>query len=325
MSSRARPRVPSRARRASALCLCCLALLAAPHSAAPQQATAPEELVLTVTVTDAYGRHVAGLGRESFGVTDGKEAREVTSFSAAGDEPLSVGLVFDVSGSMREFLPAMREAAARLVAGSGTSNEYFVGESGGPGGLRVLADWTRDRAAVTDAFARLATANSKDGRPRAAGVTAWQDACADALGKLSRARTRRRALVLLGDAGHDTGSRTGGDALRRMARESDALFYAVAATDRAGAGAFPEGRTALADLARVTGGFVFFPETQAQLDDVVERLALEFSQQYLVGFAPANAAGAGKLNKVRVKVSKPPTFKGSLHVRAREGYFTRER
>ena len=319
-------------RAVAALCFCCLALLASPAPCAaqskpepsPSESAAPKELIFPVTVTDSYGRPIAGLGKEHFAVSEGKTPRDLTSFRGPSREPVSVALIFDVSGSMEKLLDHTKAAAAGFVKRGHAEDEYFVAEFGGKDGLRVLHDWTRDGAAVGAAMDKIAVSNSKGGKPKARGNTYWQDACAAALTSVARASHARRVMIWLGDAGPDMGSRTGEGELKRRMRESDVMFYALSVVNSTSTSSFDvTSQTLLHELSILTGGRAYFASTPLELGEVVERVATELAQQYFIGFVPANTAGAGKWNKVKVKVTPPAGLKKSIYVRSREGYYSR--
>jgi Ca-activated chloride channel family protein len=283
----------------------------------PQPATS-DTLRFFVTVTDRKGGFISGLSKEEFAVWEDKTQSEINYFSREAP-PASIGVLIDVSGSVTpKRLSAERYAAARFIQQSYTGNEYFIGEFNTE--LRLLTDWTRDVMAIDKGLKRLGLANdAAQQKPKTRGLTALYDTCAAALDKVVAGAHARRVLLLITD-GQDTKSRQSSDAVRRKIRNSDALIYSISIEDRG----FPdvESQTALDELTLASGGRAYFIDDIKELDVVVERLALELRQQYVIGFNPANAARAGKWNKVKIKVTPQNKSLKDLFARSREGYFS---
>ena len=249
---------------------------------------------LTVTVTDKEGGLVTGLRREAFTVLDGGRPREIVSF-ASGDMPATVGVLLDASASFgttrREFV---REALARFLKGSHPSNEFFlIAFNRSP---QLMQGMTDDPAAVLGAVGRYAAVE-----PR--GFTAIYDSLYVALNQAARGRHAKRAVVLVTD-GQDNVSRYKFHELKRQLKESDVTVYAVGIVSPnddyspLGYG----GRAILEELAGTSGGRVFFPTTEKELNSAFEDLARELRNQYVIGFAPASEAKKDGWHEVRVKL-----------------------
>lgn len=263
----------------------------------------------TVTVTDTYGRFVTGLGKNAFTVLDDKEAQEITFFSTE-DAPISLGVIFDVSGSMGgDKISRAREALTRFVDTSHNSDEYFL--IGFNSRAQLLHDRTRDSSAVLD---KLTFVNTK-------GQTALYDACYLGVEKVTRGTHKKRAVLLISD-GQDNSSRYTFSELRRLLKETDVLIYAIGiigSNDEA-TGLGMGGRAILEELAGVSGGKAYFPSTSAEMNDIFERIALELRNQYSIGYKPSNFAGDGRWHKLKIKVT-PPRGLPRLFVRSKEGYY----
>lgn len=327
-SARAAGRVAQASRRPFFTALQLLVPCLSPHArqgkegAPAATASGPREITLAVTVTDAKARYLSGLNKEQFTILDGGTPRDITSFNSLG-EAASVGVLFDISSSMRDgqqnLLEAMRRAFARFAQQGSSQNEYF---------LRAfhkesfeLTGWTRDARALREALGKIAP----DAVPKKGSAgTALYDACAAALKKLAGGSLRKRVLLVLTDGGPDNSSReVEFKNLKRMARDSGALIYSIAFVDRSSPAFLDrQAQTELDELTATSGGRAFFPDSLAELYEIADRVAVELSQQYMIGFVPADAAKKGELNKLKVKVQTPPNIKTSLHVRHREGYFT---
>jgi Ca-activated chloride channel family protein len=265
-------------------------------------------ITLTVTVTDTFGRFVTGLGQNAFTVFDDKSQQEITFFSDE-DAPVSLGVVFDVSGSMSgDKIQRAREALAKFVDTSHARDEYFL--IGFNNRAQLLLDHTRDSDALMQKLTFVQTH----------GQTALYDACYLGVERVTRGAHPKRAILLISD-GQDNSSRYTFSELRRLLKESDVIIYAigiVSSGDDTSLGY--GGRAILEELAGVSGGKAFFPSTAAEMNDTFERIALELRTQYSIGYRPTSFANDGKWHKLKIKVQPPRGFP-RLFVRGREGYF----
>lgn len=266
-------------------------------------------ITLTVTVTDTYGRYVSGLGKGAFTVLDEKQPQEITFFSD-DDSPVSVGVLFDVSGSMSgEKVKRARDALAKFIQTSHNSDEYFL--IGFNSRAQLLLDKTRDGDAVLDKLMFVQTKNN----------TALYDACYLGVEKVQRGTHPKRALLLISD-GQDNNSRYTFNELKRLLKESDVVLYGIGILGGGDAGSplGMEGQSILDELANVSGGKAFFPRSAPEMDDIFEQIALELRHQYSIGYKPADFSNNGKWRKVKVKVT-PPRGLPRLFVRSKEGYY----
>jgi len=270
--------------------------------------THTDMVTLTVTVTDTYGRFVTGLGKNAFTVTDDKVAQDITFFSDE-DAPVSLGVIFDVSGSMSgDKINKAREALKKFIETSHTGDEYFL--IGFNNRAQLLLDRTRDSDALME---KLTFVQTK-------GQTALYDACYLGVERVTRGAHPKRAVLLISD-GQDNSSRYTFTELRRMLKESDVIIYAVGIVDGGDESALGYGgRAILEELAGVSGGKAFFPSSGAEMNDTFERIALELRTQYSIGFRPTNFVNNGKWHKLKIKVQPPRGFP-RLFVRGREGYY----
>ncbi|CAN5736116.1 hypothetical protein BH24ACI1_BH24ACI1_18620 [soil metagenome] len=266
-------------------------------------------VTLTLTVTDLYGRYVSGLNKNAFTVFDGNEEQEITFFSDV-DAPISVGVLFDVSGSMSgEKIGKARKALERFINTSHPSDEYFL--IGFNNRAQLLLDRTRDGDAVLQ---RLTLVQTK-------GNTALYDACYLGVERVTRGTRQKKAMLIISD-GQDNSSRYNFGEVRRLMKEADVTVYAVGIMDGRDSGSITgmQGQAFLDELTSVTGGKAFYPQTDVEMDEIFERIALELRHQYSVGFTPKDFTPDGKWHKVKVKV-KPPRGISRLTVRTREGYY----
>ena len=262
-------------------------------------------VTLDVTVTDARGRHVEGLDKSAFTVFDNKAPQEITFFADA-DEPASVAVVFDTSGSMSGGkIGRAKEALSRFIQTSHPRDEFYL--IGFNSSAQVLLERTRDADAVAEKLTYV--------EPR--GNTALYDAAYMGLNKLTRGAHRRRVLLLISD-GEDNRSRYSFGEVRRALEESDVVVYGVGIST--GYSRFSTGRETLEKLAAASGGRAFFPDGAAEMDEAFERIALELRHRYSIGYKPAGLAGAGEWHSLKVKVTRPADSP-RLFVRSRKGYY----
>jgi Ca-activated chloride channel homolog len=266
-------------------------------------------ITFTVTVTDTYGRYVSGLGKNAFTVMDDKKPQEITFFSD-DDSPVSVGVIFDVSGSMGgDKIRRARDALSKFIQTSHDSDEYFLIAFNSR--AQLLLDRTRDGNAVLDKLTFVQTKSN----------TALYDACYLGVEKVQRGAHPKRALLLISD-GQDNNSRYTFNELRRLLKESDVTLYGIGILSGSDAGSSlgMEGQGILDELASVSGGKAFFPRSAAEMDDIFEQIALELRHQYSIGYKPTDFSNDGRWHRIKVKVN-PPRGLPRLFVRSKEGYY----
>jgi Ca-activated chloride channel family protein len=265
-------------------------------------------VLLNTTVTDNRNRHVTGLGKESFQVWEDKIQQEIQYFSAE-DVPLSVGIIFDISGSMGEKMTAARNAASTFLRMGERDDEYFlVVFSNSP---HMAESFTTD---ISKLQSRLLTTQAK-------GATSLYDALYLGLEQVGRGTSTRKALLLITD-GEDNHSRYSFSDVKEFAKEHDVQIYAIGIVDQWSpqqVGGY-QGRALLEDLANLTGGRAFFPASIYELEGICAQIGSDLKNQYVIGYRPLNHSNDGKWRKVRVKVDRP---KGTpaLSVRAKTGYY----
>ncbi|MEO5860067.1 MAG: VWA domain-containing protein [Pyrinomonadaceae bacterium] len=306
--------------RLAILCVLSIAAVASAIAQTPQPTETPDIdpkkidvktdlITLTLTVTDLYGRYVSGLTKQAFTVQDDGKDQEITFFSDS-DAPASVGILFDVSGSMSgEKIAKARNALSKFINTSHPSDEYFLIAFNKR--AQLLLDRSRDGEAVLQKLTLVQPKNN----------TALYDAVYLGLERVSRGTHQKKALLIISD-GQDNASRYNFGEVKRLMKESDIVTYAVGilgggdSSSQAGM----MGQAFLDELTSVTGGRSFYPNGDAELDEIFERIAIELRHQYSIGYTPPNFNPDGKWHKVKVKV-KPPRGISRLTVRSREGYY----
>jgi Ca-activated chloride channel homolog len=244
-------------------------------------------ITFNVTVTDIYGRFVSGLSKNAFNIFDEKQQQEITFFSD-DDAPLSVGIVFDLTGSMSgEKVKRAKDALAHFFQTSHDSDEYFlITLQCGRAFLNV--DRTRDSKSILD---RLTFVQTK-------GNTAFYDAVYLAAERVQRGTYPKRAVLVISD-GQDNNSRYTFNDLRRMLKESDVAIYTVGIEESGNGPLAMEGSGILDEISGVSGGKAFFPQSSAEMDDIFEQIALELRHQYSIGYTPKEFKPDGRWHRIK--------------------------
>jgi Ca-activated chloride channel family protein len=266
------------------------------------------DLVLVpVTVTDPMNRLVTGLEQEDFSIFENNGPQKIKSFSAE-DAPVSIGIIFDLSGSMTSKLIRARESILQFIKTANPEDEFFViGFNDRP---ELIEDFTNS---VDDIQARLA--NVRSGHR-----TALLDAIYYGVEKMKEAKHERKALLVVSDGGDNRSRYTEGE-VRAQVRESDVEIYSIGIFDPYAA--TPEERTGpilLNDLCEETGGRLFRVDDISEMSDIAEKISTELRNQYVIGYTPKNISRDGKWRKVKVKLT-PPSGLPPLTVHARTGYY----
>lgn len=308
---------PSRGRwlagLAIGLCLCCHTGLAQTQI----QSSEPAELLLreqtslvtvNVNVMDRFHRQIAGLAREHFEIYENNVKQEIEFFSDI-DRPLSIGILFDLSGSMRPKLARARQALQGFINASHQDDDFFL--VGFNQNANLLATFSSGKT-VLDKLTLAA----------AQGQTALVDATYLGVDKMKEGRYDRRALLLVSD-GQDNASRYGLGELRRLLKESDVQIYCLGISEQSSLTDSlldQQGQEMLRDLSEMTGGLAFFPRNWMELEDAIARIALVLRHQYSIGYVPLNEKRDGKWRKIKVRLKAPKSLP-SLYVRAKTGYY----
>lgn len=266
-------------------------------------------LVPVAVTIAATGKLLTGLEKENFELTEDKVAQEIATFGSE-DVPLSVGVVFDTSGSMGDKLERSRQAVAQFLRTANPEDEFFLVQF-------------NDRPEISVPFTpRPEDIQSHLTWVQSKGRTALLDGVAMAMNEMKKGKNGRKALLIISDGG-DNSSRFTESEVRNWVREGDVQIYSIGIYEPLGSrGRTPEemsGPGLLSDLAEQTGGRNFSVEHLADLPDVAAKIGLELRNQYVLGYNPKNAARDGKYRKVEVKLVKvkdlPP-----LRARYRPGY-----
>jgi len=267
-------------------------------------------VLVNVTVTDPFNRLVTGLEQENFRVFEDNTEQEVVHFSSE-DVPISIGVIFDMSGSMSNKVDKARLAALQFFKTANPQDEFFLVSF-------------NDRAELTSRFtSSVEELQSRLMYTTARGRTALLDAIYLGLSQMRGAHNAKRALLILSDGG-DNHSRYNEADIKNFVKESDVQLYAVGIFDPLGyRNRTPEelnGPVLLSELTEMTGGRVFPVENLNDLPDIAAKIGMELRNQYVLGYKPSNHHHDAKWRKVKVRL-RPPKGLPPLNVYAKTGYY----
>jgi Ca-activated chloride channel homolog len=266
-------------------------------------------VLVPVSIVDPMNRQVTGLDKQNFVLFEGKERQELLHFSSE-DAPVSLGAIFDVSGSMANKIERAREAVLEFFKTANPQDEFFmIAFADKP---EEVTDFTQS---VEDIQGRLVYTVPK-------GRTALLDAIYLGLSKMREAKYGKKALLIISDGG-DNHSRYTESEIKNLVKESDVQIYAIGIYDHY----FPTeeerlGPQLLSDITELTGGRAFSIDNPNDLADVATKIGIELRNQYVLGYRPTNPVHDGKWHKIRVKLT-PPKGLPPLRVYAKAGYYAR--
>jgi Ca-activated chloride channel family protein len=254
---------------------------------------------LTVTVSDRFGRFVTGLEKRNFEVFDDGVKQEIAHFSDE-DAPLTLGIVYDVSGSMGDLTSRSFQALRKFFETSHEDDEYFIIAFNDR--VKLVQDFTNSPG---DIMSKVIFVKAK-------GSTALYDGVYLGLEKARQGRHRKRALLIISD-GEENSSRYSGRELRDMLKESDTAVYGITISQLyAGVGT-------LEQLSDWSGGMTFSPADEPQTRDIYTRIALMLRHQYAIGFYPSDTTSSALWHKVRIRLTAPRGL-GRLSVSYKQSY-----
>ena len=250
-------------------------------------------VILWVTVTDKSDMLVGDLTKENFAVFEDGAPQTIRDF-ALEERPITMAIVLDSSGSMRDSMPEVHQAGAGFVETLRPQDKALVMDFDDR--VFLIQDLTSDQALLKEAVTST----------EALGSTAMYDGLHAAFRKL-RGIEGRKAIVLLSD-GDDTSSQFSYDRVLEEAKAQSVIIYGIGMGDIR--------KSVLKELSEMTGGRSFFITKASQLADVYRKIAEELRRQYYLSYSTTNTKWDGRFIKLEVK-SKNPDWS----VRARRGYF----
>lgn len=268
-------------------------------------------VLVPAQVTNVVGTPVTDLRKEDFKIFEDGVEQPITNFSLE-DAPLSIGLLFDISGSMRNKIKKATEAAAEFFKTSNPQDEFFLIEfSDRP---KLTVPFTSDPNEVYDRIAHS----------KPFGRTALLDAIHMAMGEMKHAQNTRKALVIVSDGG-DNRSRHSAHEIKHAMLESDLQVYAIGIFDSEDAPKHSleeqNGPKLLQDLADQSGGREYTVTSLNDLPSISARIGNQLRNQYLLGYTPMNAERDGKYRIINVKINPRADFR-DLRVYHRHGYYS---
>ena len=266
--------------------------------------------LVNVTVTDPYNRLVTGLEQDNFRVAEDGVEQEIVSFSSE-DVPISIGVIFDFSGSMSNKVDKAREAALQFFKTANPQDEFFLVSF-------------NERAELTSTFTNsVEDLQSRMMLTAPKGRTALLDAIYLGLSQMRGAHNAKRALLILSDGG-DNHSRYNENDIKRLVKEADTQLYAIGLFDPLGYRNRTmeelNGPSLLADITELTGGRVFAVEHLNDLPDIASKIGMELRNQYVLGYRPSNHAHDARWRKIKVKLRAPKGLP-PLTVYSKTGYY----
>ena len=266
--------------------------------------------LINVTVTDPYNRLVTGLDPDNFRVYEDNIEQEVVTFSSE-DVPISIGVIFDFSGSMANKIGKAREAALQFFKTANPQDEFFLVSF-------------NERAELTSAFTNsIEDIQSRMMMTAPKGRTALLDAIYLGLSQMRGAKNGKRALLILSDGG-DNHSRYNESDIKRLVKEADTQLYAIGIFDPLGyRNRTPEelnGPSLLGEVTELTGGRVFAVENLNELPDIASKIGMELRNQYVLGYRPSNKTHDARWRKIKIKLRAPKGLP-PLNVYSKTGYY----
>jgi Ca-activated chloride channel homolog len=266
------------------------------------------DLVLVpVTVTDPMNRLVTGLDKQNFQVFEGKDQQEVRHFSSE-DAPISLGVIFDMSGSMSTKIERAREAVMEFFKTANPQDEFF---------LIAFADKPQE---VSDFTQSVDDLQNKLIYTVPRGRTALLDAIYLGISKMREAKYPKKSLLIISDGGDNHSRYTEGE-IKSLVKEADVMVYSIGIYDHDFRSEEERlGPQLLSDVSELSGGRAFTIDNPNDLADVATKIGIELRNQYVIGYRPKNPGHDGKWHKIKVKLL-PPKGLPPLHVYAKTGYY----
>lgn len=264
-------------------------------------------VLVPVSVVDPLNRQVIGLDKQNFAVYEGKEKQQIQYFSSE-DAPISVGAIFDVSGSMASKIERAREAVVEFFKIANPQDEFF---------MIAFADKPEE---VTDFTQSVEAIQSRLVYTVPKGRTALLDAIYLSIHKMSQAKYEKKALLIISDGGDNHSRYTEGE-IKNLVKESDVQIYAIGLYDQFFRTEEERlGPELLSDITELTGGRAFTIDSPNDLPDVATKIGIELRNQYLLGYRPTKSIDDAKWHKIKVKLV-PPKGLPPLRVYAKAGYY----
>jgi len=254
-----------------------------------------------ISVTDPLNRYVTGLEKEHFKIYEDKVEQSVSHFTQES-APISVGILFDISGSMKDNIHTARNSVVRFLEAGNPDDEFF------------LVTFNQKTTLVQSFTHQSSSIQNQISFSNPGGRTALYDAVYLGLEQVKNGKNEKKAIILITD-GEDNSSRYTASEVREFAKESDVQIYAIGEEGKLG-----YGRSEIQNIVGLTGGRAFFPNNFNELDYYIDLIHAELRNQYIVGYISSNKNRDGKWRKIKIKLD-PPEGLPKLIVHAKEGYY----
>ena len=263
-------------------------------------------VVLHATVLDKNSKPITDLGEGDFRVFENDVEQKLKVFKRE-DIPVSVGILVDNSGSMRDKRRGVNAAALKFVQTSNPNDEVFIVNFNDEAYLD--ADFTDNMKLLQDGLEKI------DAR----GGTALYDALSMSLKYLSERGTRDKKVLLAITDGEDNASRLSLEQTVKAVQHSNAVIYTVGLLGDEGPRSTRRAKRALQEFSKASGGAVYFPRNPDEVITIATQISNDIRNQFVLAYTPSNLARDGSFRKVEVRVSSKKY--GKLSVRTRNGYY----
>jgi Ca-activated chloride channel family protein len=262
-------------------------------------------VLVPVTVSDSMNRPIMGLGQRDFSLFEDAVQQPIRYFSEE-DAPISLGVLLDVSNSMKDKIDVAREAVLEFFKNANPEDDYFV------------ITFSDDPALLADSTSSLAYVQARMGEAQPSGHTALLDAIYLGLNKMHSAKYQRRALLIISDGG-DNHSRYSAREIKHMVQEADVQIYGIGIYSSMFKTAEEwAGQRLLNSITEATGGHTVTIRNAAELPAAATAVSRELRNQYVLGYQTGHT-NDGKFRKIKVTANAPNTAQ-RLQVHARSGY-----
>jgi VWFA-related protein len=259
---------------------------------------------LSVTVQDKSGHLVTNLTQSAFQVYENGVLQPLKVFKRE-DVPVSLGLIIDNSGSMRDKRAKVAAAALDLVKDSNPSDEVFIVNFNDEAFLD--AEFTNDTTKMEQALSKI------DSR----GGTAMRDAIRMSIDHLKEGAKRDKKVLLVVTDGNDNASIIQLENLVKEAQNSGVLIYAIGLLTEEERTEAKKAKRSLDALTEATGGEAFYPKELADVDRIAHQVAHDLRNQYSLAYSPINQKLDGSYRQIKVTINAP----GHPIARTRSGYY----
>ena len=265
------------------------------------------------SVVDKNNHFVSGLEQNNFRVIEDGVVQKIESF-AREDVPVSMGIVLDLSGSMRGKMEQVNRAALALLKASNPGDEFFL--IGFNDDVELLQDYTNDIDEISDALENTVVA----------GKTHLYDAIYLGVEKAQTGAKTKKALVVITDGNDDTSYFSLKELIVKI-QESDVQVFCVGILDemprrgifsRWSNSEAKKYHDALVRISEETGGNAFFPQDASEIRGVVEEIARDLRGQYSIGYFSSNTTSDGAFRTVNIELTEKKT--DGMRIRHRRGY-----